>query len=675
MRSALLASLLLCPVALGAEAPLSALPYSPSLDPADMDPTVDPCTDFYAYSCGGWLKANPIPSDRARWSVYGKLMGENERLLWGVLEAAAKPGPRASAEQKSGDAFASCMDEAAVDARGLAPLKADLDAIDALTTPAQLPALLASLHQGFAHGALFELGSGQDYGDSSRVIAFVSAAGLGLPDRDYYVKTDARSVETRAKYVEAVAALLTLTGEAPEAAKAHADQVLSVETALAQASLTMVEKRDPAQLHHLLTRAQLQALTPGFDWSAYLTAEGLARVREVNVTEPRFLEAMAPLVSQGSLPALKTYLRWQVVLATAPVLPRAVREARFAFFSKYLRGVAEEPPRWKQCVQWVDRSLGEALGQAYVKRVFSPRLKAATVEMTRAVERAMEDEIAHLEWMSAPTRKAALAKLHAIRNKVGYPDAWRDYTKLTITPVDYAGNARRATAFEARRQLEKIGKPLDRGEWQMTPPTVNAYYDPQMNDINFPAGVLLPPLFDPSLDEAPNYGNTGATIGHELTHAFDDEGRQFDGQGTLRDWWTPADAKGFTERAQCIVDQYAQYVIVDDVKLNSKLTLGEDVADLGGTLLAYRAWKAVTAKAKLAPMGGFTPDQRFFIGAAQWACESERPESARVTAVTNPHSPGRYRINGVVANLPEFQAAFQCTATSPMVRQSPCKVW
>ena len=466
-----------------------------------------------------------------------------------------------------------------------------------------------------------------------------------------------------------------LIGESKAEAVRDAKAVMEVETALAKASLTRVEQRDPYKLFHKMTPAQLKALAPSFNWTRYLADYDLGKVATVNVTEPTFFKAMDAEIRTVKLPDWKAYLRWHAVNTRAPYLSSAFVTEDFNFYRKTLRGVTEQPPRWKRCVRLVDRDLGEALGQEFVRRTFTPDTKEKTVDMTRRIERAMENEIKALDWMTDATKTRAAEKLHAIANKVGYPERWRDYSTVEIKRGDFFGDVTSATTFESRRQLAKIGKPVDRGEWGMTPPTVNAYYNPQMNDINFPAGVLQPPLYDPKLDDAPNYGNTGSTIGHELTHAFDDEGRQFDAKGDLKDWWTPEDAKKFEERVNCVRDQYAQYTIVDDIKINSKLTSGEDVADLGGTLLAYIAWKEATAGAGLESRDGFTPDQRFFIGFAQWACNSQRPENLRVNAITNPHSPGKYRVNGIVANLPEFQKAFSCEESKPMGRPQPCRVW
>ena len=647
------------------------------MDVSAMDRTADPCTDFFRYSCGTWIKKNPIPPDQARWDVYSKLEEDNERFLWGILEQASKPeGPRSAVETEIGDYYHACMDEPAVEKAGAAPLKTELDEIAALKSLRDLPAYLGRQHLTlFGDHMLFGFGSNQDYADSSRVISFASAGGLGLPDRDYYEKTDAKSEEIRLKYVEHVQKMFELTGEPRQAAMADARTVMDIETALAKASLTRVDKRDPYKLFHKMTRAQFASLTPGFAWQTYFMALKVPDTSVINVTEPAFYKELQTQLQTRSLADWKTYLRWHLVHAKAPYLSVAFVDANFDFFNKYLRGVEEMPPRWKRCVRRVDQDLGEALGQVFVQKTFGPDTKQRAQMMTKDVETAMESEIRQLPWMGDQTKRRALEKLHALVNKIGYPDKWRDYSSIKIARDDYFGNVERATVFENRRELAKIGKPVDRTEWQMTPPTVNAYYDPQMNDINFPAGVLQPPLFDPKMDDAPNYGNTGATIGHELTHGFDDEGRQFDAKGNLKDWWTKNDATEFEKRAKCVSDQYSQYTIVDDIKINGKLTLGEDVADLGGTFLAYLAWKNATKSQDLKPVDGFTPDQRFFIGMAQWACGDERPENKRLGAITNPHSPNEYRINGVVSNMPDFGKAFSCRVGQPMVREEPCKVW
>jgi endothelin-converting enzyme/putative endopeptidase len=642
-----------------------------------MDRSADPCKDFFRYSCGAWIKKNSIPPDQARWDVYSKLEEDNQRFLWGILEQSSKPAAsRSQVEIEIGDYFHACMDEPAVEKAGAAPLKPGLDEIAALKSTRDLPAFLGREHLNISGShMLFGFGSNQDYADSSRVIAFATAGGLGLPDRDYYVKTDAKSQETRQKYVEHVQKMFELLGEDSQIAKTHAQTVMDIETALAKVSLTRVEKRDPYKQFHKMTRTELQALTPAFQWSVYYKTSNVPDTSTINVTEPAFYKELQRLLESRSLADWKTYLRWHLVHAKAPFLSSPFVMANFDFYNKYLLGLEELPPRWKRCVRRVDADLGEALGQVFVQKTFGPNTKQRALVMTKGVEAAMESEIRQLPWMGDATKQRALGKLHTIVNKIGYPDKWRDYSSITIARDDYFGNVERATAFESRRQLAKIGKPVDKTEWQMTPPTVNAYYDPQMNDINFPAGVLQPPLFDPKMDDAPNYGDTAATIGHELTHGFDDEGRQFDAQGNLKDWWTKSDAEEFQERTDCVSEQYSSYVIVDDIRINGKLTLGEDVADLGGTFLAYLAWKSATKGQNLQPIDGFTPDQRFFIGMAQWACGDERPETKRLDAITNPHSPLEYRVNGVVSNIPEFGQAFACRVGQPMVRSKPCKVW
>ncbi|HEY6305178.1 MAG TPA: M13 family metallopeptidase [Candidatus Angelobacter sp.] len=659
------------------EKPTSALPYTPSLDVPSLDKSANPCVDFYQYTCGGWMKNNPIPGDQASWSVYAKLATDNQRFLWGILDdLAKKTSGRTPNQQKIGDYFAACMNEPAIEKLGAAPLKPMLDEIAAVQHKRELAELLAHEHLTNATGGLFfNFGSDQDYADSSQIIAFAEAGGLGLPDRDYYTKDDAKSQEIRRKYLVHVQNMLKLLGDSPDVAKNEAATIMRIETVLAKSQLTRVQQRDPHNLFHTMDRSALQALVPNLNWDTYLKISGIDGVDVFNVTEPEFYKELNRQLQSNSLDDIKTYLRWHMASANAPYLSSAFVKENFDFYSHTLRGVQQLPPRWKRCVRLVDRELGEALGQEFVARTFTTKTKKDAVEMTRQIEQAMEDDINHLTWMGPETKKQALEKLHGVVNKIGYPDKWRDYSSVTIRPDDFLSNVQHSVAFEAHRQLDKIGKPLDRGEWGMTPPTVNAYYNPQMNDINFPAGVLQPPLYDVKLDDAPNYGNTGGTIGHELTHGFDDEGRQFDAKGNLRDWWTKEDSGQFEKRAQCVVDQYAKYTIVDDIKINSKLTEGEDVADLGGLILAYVAWKAQTKGQHLESRDGFTPDQRFFIGYAQWACENERPENLRANAITNPHSPGMYRVNGLVINMPEFQQAFGCKVGQPMVREDRCRVW
>ncbi len=659
------------------DTPLERLPYTPGLDVAAMDRTADPCTDFYRYVCGGWQRANPIPADQSSWDIYRKMAQDNQRFLWGILEQLSKPGAhRDATERQIGDYFGACMDEAAVETRGAAPLAAYLDPIARLDSRRALAPLLARLQLATGDdGFFFGFGSGQDFENSSRVIAFASAGGLGLPDRDYYLKDDEKSKKIREEYVAHVARMFTLLGDTTDVVDAEARTVMDIETALARATLTRVERRDPYRLFHKVDRAALARSMPAFDWDGYLRGVGVERVRVVNVTEPAFYTALDHEIAARPLADLRTYLRWHVVNATAPYLSAAFVNENFHFYGTVLHGVPQIKPRWKRCVGLVDAQLGEALGKEYVRRTFHPAEKARALRMVKQIEQAMRADIESLAWMGPETKRAALAKLATLVNKIGYPDKWRDYSSVAVKRGDFFGNVERAQRFESRRQLAKIGRPVDRAEWEMTPPTVNAYYDQQLNSINFPAGVLQPPLFDPKMDDAPNYGNTGGTMGHELTHGFDDEGRKFDAHGNLRDWWTKKDAQAFDERAQCIAGQYGQYTVVDDIRINSQLTQGEDIADLGGAILAYMAWKTQTAHATLADRDDLTPEQRFFVGYGQWACENIRPEDQRVRAVTDPHSPAKYRVNGVVANMPEFARAFQCKPGQPMAPEKRCRVW
>ena len=653
-----------------------ALPYTPSLDLSAMDKSVDPCVDFYHYSCGGWQKSNPIPPDQTSWDVYAKLYEDNLNFLRGILEQAAKEKKRDAVTQKIGDFYGACMDESAANADGTKPIKPELKAISHLKNARDLAPLVARLNLGVG-GYIFNASSIQDPDNSEQQIAGLDQGGLGLPDRDYYTKDDPKSKEIREHYLTHVQKIFELLGDKPEAAKTNAATVMRIETALAESSLTRVERRDPYKLKNKMKVAELNQLAPNFDWSAFFHQLATPQFAILNVTDPAFFKEVNTLVAGESLANWRNYLRFHVANAYSSYLSEPFVNENFEFYRKYLRGAKEIQPRWKRCVEWTDRDLGEALGQAYVRQVFSPELKASTLDMVKRIEAAMELRINQLDWMSPQTKQQALVKLHGIRNKIGYPDKWRDYSSVNITPKGFLADVRNATLFESHRQLNKIGQPVDHGEWGMTPPTVNAYYDPQMNDINFPAGVLQPPLYDAKMDAAPNYGNTGGTIGHELTHGFDDEGRQFDAQGNLRDWWTKDDADKFKQRTQCVEDQYAKYVVVDNIHINSKLTLGEDVADLGGEILGHIAWKDATKGQDLQPVDGLAPDQRFFVGFAQWACANTRPEDMRMRATVDPHSPPEYRINGVVVNMPEFSRAFSCKEGSPMTKPAKdvCSIW
>jgi putative endopeptidase len=656
----------------------AALPYSPSLDVSSMDKSVDPCVDFYTYSCGGWQRKNPIPPDQTSWGVYAKLYEDNLAFLRGLLEEAGKTGDtRDQAGQKIGGFYASCTNEAVVEKRGLGAIQPQLDEIAGLKSTKQIPTLVAHLTLPFGRSTLFSAGSAQDPDNSEQEIASINQGGLGLPDRDYYTKTDAKSKEIRDRYVQHVQKVFEMLSDSHESAKQEAATIMRMETGLAQASWTQVERRNPYNLKHKMSAAELNQLVPNFDWAMYYQELRYPKFEVVNVSSPNFMKQMNSELGSEPITNWKNYFRFHLVDQYSPFLSTKFVQENFEFYRQYLRGAKELQPRWRRCVQYTDYSLGEALGQIYVRKVFSPELKASTLDMVKRIEAAMGERIRQLDWMSPETKQQALAKLAGIRNKIGYPDKWRDYSSVQILPNDFAGNVTRAAEFELHREINKIGQPVDHGEWQISPPTVDAYYDPQMNDINFPAGVLQPPLYDAKMDDAPNYGDTGGTIGHELTHGFDDEGSQFDAKGNLRDWWTKEDRTRFEQRTACVRDQYAGYSVVDDVHINGELTLGENVADLGGEILAYMAWKGATKDKNLEPVDGLTPEQRFFIGFAQWDCANERPDDLRMRAMIDPHSPAKYRINGVVVNMPEFANAFSCKAGQPMVNatEKVCKVW
>ena len=695
------------PIAVAALVALAALAAGdppakvPGFDPAAIDRNTAPCADFYQFACGNWMARNPVPPDRARWGRFDELAERNQTALRGILEKVSASDPRRDPiDQKIGDQYAACMDEAAIEAKGIAALKPEMDRIDAIASKAELPRALAHFHSGGVNAA-FRFGSVPDFKDANSVIAGTDQGGLGLPDRDYYLKDDAKSADLRSKYLAHVQKMLELSGEPAAAAAADARAVMDLETALARASLERVKRRDPANIYHKMKVADLQALTPAFDWNAYLATAGGPPVVDLNVTVPDFFKAVNGQLEAVPLDTWKAYLRWHLLHENANVLPAAFVNEDFGFYGKTLTGAKELRPRWKRCVALVDSEMGEALGRRYVEATFGAEGKERTSKMVAALEGALEQDIKTLPWMTEATKTQALGKLKAIANKIGYPDRWRDYSSLRIVRGDALGNELRAEAFEVRRDLDKIGKALDRSEWSMSPPTVNAYYNPLQNNINFPAGILQPPFYDNAMDDAVNFGGIGAVIGHELTHGFDDSGRKFAANGDLKDWWTEEDAKEFEKRAGCIADEYAGFTVAGDVHLNGKLTLGENTADNGGVRVAYMALLQTLADAAGGPGGpksppgstsergfiprerkkpaglidGFTPEQRLFLGWGQIWCQNETPESAKLRAQTDPHSPGRYRVNGVVSNMPEFQQAFSCAKGAHMVRENQCRVW
>jgi len=639
------------------------------IHPAHLDPTVKPCNDFFQYANGTWLKQNPIPADQTNWGAFNELRENNRTLLKGILEEArSAKAPRGSALQKVGDFYASGMDEAAIEKAGLAPLEPILKGIDALATPQDLAREMAALHtQGVNLG--FNFGVDQDDKESTHYIAQFGQGGLGLPDRDYYTKTDAKSKELLAKYQTHVATMFRLLGESEKTAEAHAQVIVKLETRLAEASMTQVELRDPVATYHKLSTVELQALAPGFPWMAYFKGIGLGDQPSLLVRQPDFFRTFGQMAKDVPLGEWKTYFRWHAVKEFSGGLPDRFGQESFAFYGRTLQGAKQRQDRWKRVQAATDGVLGELVGQLYVAKAFTPESKTKMVELVGNLKLALKERIEGLPWMSKDTKQQAQRKLEAFGLKIGYPDKWRDYSKLEISRGGYLTNLAAGAQFEFRRNMAKLGQPIDRTEWGMTPQTVNAYYSPTMNEIVFPAAILQPPFFDPKADDAVNYGAIGMVIGHEMTHGFDDQGCQYDAEGNLKNWWTETDQKAYAERTDLVVKQYDGFEALPGLHVNGKLTLGENIADLGGLKVAFEALKKQWAKTgKPAPQDGFTPEQRFFLGYGQAWRFHAREESVRVRVQTDPHSPAQFRVNGPLANLPEFYQAFGCAEGSPMLR-------
>jgi putative endopeptidase len=660
----------------------AAVPAEPkarqSFDLTAIDKTADPCSDFYQYACGNWKKDNPIPPDQSRWASFAQLRQRNDWLLYQELESASKPSPgRTALEQKYGDFYGSCMDVKVVNEKGLAPVRPSFAAIEALSDKHQLSALLGTLEIRDAVSGVFAFGVSQDLADSSKQIAEAGQAGLGLPDRDYYLPSATPAQQKiRDAYVTHMTRMFALAGDSEQAAKQEAQAVMVIETALAQGSMSRTDRRDPAKSYHMMTLAEFGKLTPDFSWQPYLDGIGIRSFDKLNVGQPEFFTAMNAQIASQPVSSWKSYLRWRALHGAATWLSDAFVEENFNFYGETLLGQKELTPRWRRCAQATDGGLGEAVGQDWVKKNFSPEKKEDMLKLVTALEKALGEDINQLPWMTADTKKTALEKLSLMRNKIGYPDHWRDYSSLIIKRDDLLGNITRATVFEDRRNLDKLGKPVDETEWFMTPPTVNAYYAPTLNDINFPAGILQPPFYDFSKDPAINFGAIGAVIGHEMTHGFDDQGSKFDGHGSVREWQTPADRKAFTERTECVANEYGNFETVPGVKLNGHLTLGENTADNGGVRVAYMALMSTLAQqGATAAIDNYTPAQRFFLSFAQVWCENTREQAARNAVLVDPHSPGQWRVNGVVQNFDEFGRAFSCRKGSAMYPENSCRVW
>jgi putative endopeptidase len=662
---------------------LGILPVAPvfgqasGLDLGAIDRSVNPCSDFYQYACGGWLKKNPIPADESSWGRFDELFQRNQEILRGILEDSAQHQERSAIDQKIGGFYQSCMNESAVEGLGVTPLKAELVRISSVANRADLVDEVARLHARQVP-VFFSFYSSPDPKDARMTLAGLDQGGLGLPEKDYYFRTDQRSEEIRKKYVAHIAKLLVLAGTPVAEAENKAAAVMKIETSLAKASLDVTARRDPQKLVHEMQKSELKQLGTQFNYNQYFIRVKSPGFTKLNVSVPDFVKGLDQVLADSDMSAVQDYLAWHYIHASARLLSKALVDENFDFYGRILTGTEQQKPRWKRCVSATDDELGEALGRKFVEKTFGAEGKDRTLKMVGEIELQMGRDIDSLTWMSPETKKEAHVKLQAVTNKIGYPDKWRDYSAIEIVASDYFNNWYRANEFENKRQLDKIGQPVDRAEWAMTPPTVNAYYDPTQNNINFPAGILQPPFYSNNAGDSVNYGAVGHVIGHELTHAFDDEGRQFDAEGNLKNWWQKNDETEFKKLADCFVNEYGSFSPVPGIELNGRLTLGENTADNGGVRLAYLALLDDLTKEKKplnSEVDGYTEAQQFFLGFAQVWCENQRPEESRLLAQTDPHSPAKFRVDGVVPNLPEFSAAFGCKAPDPMFSAKGCRVW
>ncbi len=640
---------------------------------SDMDTAADPCKDFFEYANGTWVKKNPIPADRSSYSSFSEVFDRNLNILHEILEAASKDkaAPEWSVVGKVGAFYNAGMNTEKIEADGAKPLEEELARIEAIQDTLGVQEEIARLHR-YGIFPAFQLLAVQDFKDSTKIIGMVYQAGLGMPDRDYYLSDDAKMKAVRKEYVAHIAKMFQLLGEKKSPGEMKAKKVMDFETQLAKRSMTQVEQRDPNAIYHRMTVAEMDSLTSSWPWPRYFLKIGIPNPGNINVAQPDFLKEVGKMVADHPLEDWKAYLRWHLIHGTAARLSTDFENEDFRFNEGVIRGTKEMKPRWKRVVETTDQRLGEALGQLFVEKAFSADAKKRALELVINVTAALRDRIQTLDWMGSDTKKQALRKLDAIRVKVGYPDKWRDYSGLGVEPASYVLNVMQADAFEFQRQINKIGNPVDPNEWQMSPPTVNAYYDWSFNDINFPAGILQPPFFDPNADDASNYGGIGMVIGHELTHGFDDQGRQFDAEGNLKNWWTAEDEKQFNSRSAMVDKQYSDYVAIENLRVNGKLTLGENIADIGGLKIAYLALKkSMEGKPPVEKIDGFTPEQRFFLAFAQIWHGTERPEQTRLRVTTNPHSPNRFRVIGPLADTPEFSEAFACKETAA----APNQIW